>query len=54
MTPAQRKRQFSRLEKKIAFARKGQKRILQRAIYAERLSDLRAVAERVGTEPAQS
>jgi hypothetical protein len=46
MTPATRRRQFVQLERKVAFARKGKRQEAQAVIRAERLKDLRAVADR--------
>ena len=46
MTPAARKSYFLRMERKLAFARRGNKQALLAELSAERLKDLRAVAER--------
>jgi hypothetical protein len=58
-TPAARKRQFATIERAVLYARRGNKRIAQAAIAAERLKDLRAVADRTRDgwtreEPAQA
>ena len=46
MTPSARKAYFRRMERKVAFARRGNKQTLMAILCAERLKDLRAVAER--------
>ena len=43
---AARKAYFRRMERKVAFARRGNKQALMAELYAERLEDLRAVADR--------
>jgi hypothetical protein len=46
MTPAARKRQFAAMERAVVYARRGNKQIAQAALVAERLKDLRAIADR--------
>lgn len=58
MTPAARKRQFRKLELNVAFSPKGKRQAAMNTIRAERLRDLRAVADRnregwVPPEPEQ-
>ena len=55
MTPSARKREFLRLERTVLYAPRGKKRAAQAHLRAERLLDLRAVADRTrdGWTPAE-
>lgn len=46
MTPAARKRQFAKLEQAVLYARRGHRAIAIGQLKAERLADLRVVADR--------
>ena len=46
MTPAARKRHFTAMERDVLYARRGEKLAAMRKLQAERLADLRAVADR--------
>ncbi len=46
MTPAARKRQFVKLEQAVLYARRGHTAAAMKQLCAERLADLRAVADR--------
>ena len=46
MTPSARKRQFTTMERDVMFARRGKRIAALRKLQAERLNDLRAVADR--------